>query len=31
MEGATTLADFLMAETNLEPNTVVDETLKKRY
>jgi hypothetical protein len=31
MEGATTLPDFPMAETNLKPNTVVDETLKKRY
>ncbi|KAI1507080.1 hypothetical protein Ptr86124_013971, partial [Pyrenophora tritici-repentis] len=31
MEGATTLPDFPMAETNLEPNTVVDKALKKRY
>jgi hypothetical protein len=32
MEGATTLPDFPMTDTKLEPNTgTVDETLKKRY
>jgi hypothetical protein len=31
IEGATTLPDFPIAETDLELNTVVDETLKKRY
>jgi hypothetical protein len=32
MEGVTTLLDFSMADTNLEPYTgIVDEALKKRY
>jgi hypothetical protein len=32
MEGATTLPDFLMADTQLKPYTgVIDEALKKRY